>query len=387
MTEVSVTRCSSGVGSLGPAAWIALTLLAMPASLARAQCEEDADCGPGRVCEADELPVADCPPGQTCPAPAPDPDLERRCVGAPCREDADCPSGFGCDLRPSLQVSPACPPDDLCPEPSPDPESAPEPAPGPAPEPDGRCEPQPIECEVDADCPTGLTCVEEDRGDSAGVCESSPDGTETCEEVPEPEPATHACGYVLQPCEQDSDCTQAGYACITSQGVSHCSDAPCSADGECPDEPTCTVDEVQLCFPARVDCTSDSDCADGWTCFTLTEENTRNPPPSYEGATDVCFPEGIVLAIEERIELADVDDGGDGSRNASDSAEASGGVEVDDTANPTASDGDDKSAAEGSADSGCSVTESPMRGVTSTPLWLALASAVALARRRRSRAA
>jgi hypothetical protein len=363
------SRSSCGAGAPGYVSVVTLALLALPASLARAQCVEDTDCGEGLVCEQLELPVADCPPGQTCPAPPDEPTSEGVCVGAPCTDDTDCANGFGCDLRP--QVSPTCPRDGECPEPA------------PAPEPEGRCEPQPIECEVDADCPTGLTCVEEDRGDSAGACTASPDGSEECVEIsdPDPEPATRACGYAPQPCEQDSDCTQEGYACITSQGVSHCSDAPCSADGECP-EPTCTTSEIRLCFPARIDCTSDSDCAEGWTCFTLTEEHARNPPPSYEGATDVCFPEGIALAIDEQIELADVDDSGDGSRSASDSAEGGGAKSVD-TMSPTAGDGD---ASQGDMDSGCSVTAVHARGSRQLARWLVFASAIALTSRRRIRA-
>jgi hypothetical protein len=317
-------RTSSSIGTL--CLGCAFALLAAPMSVARAECVEDSDCGRGHVCELDDDAVVDCPPGQSCPMP-PDETVEGECVGAPCSEDGDCPNGFGCDLGGGGQVSPACPGDGECPEPE------------PTPEPEGRCEPQPIVCEDDAGCPTGLTCVEDDGGSSSsGVCESNADGTENCEETPEPEPepAKRACGYALMECEQDSDCTQAGYACITTQGVSHCSSGPCSADGQCPDE-VCESSEVRLCFPERVDCTDDSDCDEGWLCFMLTDDQLDSPVESYEGATDVCWPEGIVLAITEQIELADVDaEGGDG-RSA---AEGEGGKAL---AGDDAADGDARS--------------------------------------------
>lgn len=357
-------------------ALLALLALALPASPAQAQCMADGDCRAGEVCEALEKPVIDCPAGETCPTPPDEPITEGECVGAPCTADGECPDGMGCELGDgdSSAPLPTCPRDSECPTPE------------PAAAPEGRCEPQTISCQDDGDCPTGLTCVEEDGGDRAVACTVSVDGGVECEDAGAPEPATRACGFALLECDDDRDCTQEGYACIVVETKTSCPDVPCSADGVCP-EPTeadCMPVDHRLCFPARVDCAVDSECADGWTCFALPDDLREDAPVSYEGATDVCFPEGVALAIDGTIALADA--GGQGSSSASDSSgggkATSGELDPDSSMSPEASD------ASGKSDDGCNVAVVSGRGSSAGSgagvLGFLLASALSRARRRRA---
>lgn len=303
-----------------------------------------------------------------------------------CTDDADCPAGTACDLAP--QATPTCARDGECPEPEPDPT------------PEGRCEAQPVACEDDADCPTGLNCVDEGRGGSDVTCASSPDGGTDCEDAPEPEPATRACGFVWTECETDADCEQPGYACIVAgeQSASECSVAvpACMPGADCPEpaEPECEpIEEVSRCFPARTDCDDDADCEAGWECYALPEDVIEDAPPGFEGATQVCFPEGLVLVIEDKIQLADGDSGG---VSASDSGGGGESVSEQRDLSGAASDGDDGDSSSGggesgpeseaaSDDGGCSVADVVPRGASSAASVLLLGAALSLVRRRHAR--
>jgi len=301
---------------------------------------------------------------------------------AQCTTDADCPAGMGCELdTPTSGGGTAdCRVGDA---------GCLEPEPTPAPTPQGQCQPQPIACKDDGDCPTGLTCVEEDQGDSASSCTSSADGGVVCEEPPAPEPATRACGFALVGCQDDSDCTQDGYVCTVTETKADCSDVPCSADGVCPEPAAadCTPSEYRVCFPARVDCSDDSECDDGWTCYALPDDLQKDAPAGYEGATDVCFPEGVALAIDGQIELADT-----GSRDAGGARDQSaGGKATSDEADA------DHSAGGGASDAGtgggksggggCGVAVVSGRGLRAGTLGVLFASVLSLVLRRRAQRA
>lgn len=235
-----------------------------------------------------------------------------------CSSDEDCPSGMGCDFGGAS--SPPCASGEDCPPPD-------------APT-EGYCDARPIECTESADCPAGLLCVEQQGGDAA--CASSPDGGTTCEE-PEDEPAISECSFVREECESDDDCTQEGFACLTMGGAESCSSAvpACDRDGNCPDasEPECEVETETRCFPARVDCDQDTDCAEDWVCYALREE-AGDEAGEFAGATEVCFPEGLVLALDEQIELGDADDGGGATSSSADRASTTDNEESSDDGAP-----------------------------------------------------
>lgn len=68
----------------------------------------------------------------------------------------------------------------------------------------------------------------------------------------------------------------------------------------------------------RDDCTDSSECEDDWRCTMLPEGALSHPPAGWEGATKLCVPEGIALALEGRVELS--------SRATVSSSEADGRV-------------------------------------------------------------
>ncbi|MGD8863228.1 MAG: hypothetical protein PVI30_24655 [Myxococcales bacterium] len=229
-----------------------------------------------------------------------------------CETDADCPEGMGCELAPvaAFDCRPGVPCD------------------AGAPEPTGECEPQPLDCETDADCPEGLTC-EEQSGSGAVACAVPAPGTDgevICEE-PEPTDPERQCAFERADCETDADCTAPGFECLVVEeggGVSCSGTGSACAPGEdCPPpEEQCEVAPTQTeryCFPERRDCVVDSECAGTWRCTDLPEGAQRNPPAGWEGATRVCLPEGLALALTGQLEV-----GGSDSASVSSSADRAG---------------------------------------------------------------
>jgi len=244
-----------------------------------------------------------------------------------CALDDDCPAGMACDIAPSASLP--CAGGD-CPDAA-------------QPLPEGRCEPQPIECEQDTECPEGLRCAEEQDRSPVGVCSSTPGGEPMCGELGDPEPTTSICSFVLDDCTSDDDCTQAGYACISLDEGSG---------------------SEKSCFPARVDCDSDADCSDDWSCFTLPEDSRESAPPAYVGASSVCFPDGFVMALNDEIKAGNVAPPG-----SDDSAKES----------PSSASADDDDASM-SSDGGCAVSQ--RHGGASGTVLAFLAALGLLVRRR-----
>ena len=157
----SLTASSLAAAALG-FAWLC------PAQAHAQACETDADCAQGLVCEvvgAIACAVPDCPPGEECPEPEPcEPEEFRECVPGPCTSDADCGEGLKC-LSVSSETctgsAMACDPDDeecVVVEVEPVCETVTE----------QYCAPDWVgECEADADCGEGFTCV------AAEICECS----------------------------------------------------------------------------------------------------------------------------------------------------------------------------------------------------------------------
>ncbi|MBT8454186.1 MAG: PKD domain-containing protein [Deltaproteobacteria bacterium] len=175
------------------------------------ECELDADCDAGEVCEQNvcvpdvECNVdADCDAGEICLVNVCVPDVE-------CNVDQDCGAGDVCfqnECIPDLEcsVDGDCAPGEVC---------------------EGNvCIPD-LECRVDADCATGEICV-------GNVC------------VPDVE------------CNIDQDCP-AGEICFANECVP---DLECNIDQDCPLGEVCVAND---CVP-NIECNLDADCDAGEVC-------------------------------------------------------------------------------------------------------------------------
>ncbi|MGD8863513.1 MAG: hypothetical protein PVI30_26095 [Myxococcales bacterium] len=154
--------------------------------------------------------------------------------------------------------------------------------------PTGECEPRPVTCQTDADCPEGLTCVERSDGGDGVACTGPAPGTDgevVCEE-PEPSEPVRECTFAPVDCESDADCTALGFECLSIEeggGVSCTGSVPTCAPGEdCPPpEQECEVEPtlaVSYCFPARQDCATDAECRGTWQCTDLPTAPSATPP-------------------------------------------------------------------------------------------------------------
>jgi hypothetical protein len=266
-----------------------------------------------------------------------------------CTSDADCEDGFACEKGAS---TPGC-----------DPSGGPCADAGVTIAEMGYCEPKPIVCETALDCPEGLAC---ESGGDTGTCTSSRDGGTTCE--PD-EPSAKQCVYAPTECTSDDDC-DADYACTVLATTQECSGGgPACAPGEsCPD-PTpdmCTTRELKSCFPKRVDCRVDGDCNGDWNCVEIPEDaRGEDAPAGWQDATAVCFPEGLALVAQGRVE-------GGGTFAPNDGASGGGEPTRDET---------EKSSGDGGI---CSATKTGAR--PSLPgAFVVLGAMVGLAARRRAR--
>ncbi len=218
-----------------------------------------------------------------------------------CRSDTDCEQGFGCrkdDSASDCAVPPSLPGED--------PKVPAGCGASPMQAEFGECEPLPIACEADADCPGGLACRKSD-GDSE-ACAASPGGDPAPECMADrPAPIEGRCVYVPVQCTSDRDC-DASDACTDLEGESTCSSTPGVActGMNCPPppEPVCTRVERRYCFPRRVDCTTNAECGADRRCVALPEEIQEDAPEAWQGATRLCLEEGIALLVEGRIEAS-----------------------------------------------------------------------------------
>ncbi len=279
-----------------------------------------------------------------------------------CSDDADCQEGTSCQVV--EQSAPGCDPgaDGGC---------------DPAPEITEyrQCEPIPLTCDADADCPSGLSCVEEDAGDCTVVA-GGPDSSAR-ETTCEPTPGEKLCALRLAACADDSDCT-AREQCVPD-GAQTCSSAPCESGQECPDEPVCEdTSTANFCFPKQVACDADADCADGEVCYDLGALDVEQPPWWDEGlGPRSCFPEGFALVFDERVEVVWDDD--------SQASSAGRGSESAQGDSYTSGEAEDSSASDASAsDGGCSVAR-VLPPSTHASLSLPFIGLVLGARRARSR--
>lgn len=227
-----------------------------------------------------------------------------------CETDADCIDGFVCEEVGGVACAmPDCPDGDECPEP-PDCEE----------EVFYACVPGP--CGSDDDCAEGMRCVEvEFGGDCAVSSEPCPEG----EDCPPPDFEDYDCDDVVTEsyclpswigtCESDSECGE-GFECVPDE-ICMCSggggiDDPPPPDPEDPDsdpypeeDPDCTCEptDESYCRPREIECEEDVECPDGWTCEDLGtavsvtcyidesgEEICEEPDPEPVDESGFCMP-------------------------------------------------------------------------------------------------
>lgn len=287
-----------------------------------------------------------------------------------CMQDADCGSDFRCEYRDDEACvdRPGQPPDCTPPQ-------------------EGQCEPVPITCELDDDCPFPLRCettrtVEEcSAAPASGSDAAAGAGGCTRMEVALDEPR---CVFDLVACTQDTDC-DADLPCQPIGRQEDCSSAePSCAPGEpCAQQPpVCTERVLSYCFPRRNDCDDDGDCGAGWQCTELQQDAQEHPPPGWEGATRVCLPEGIALYLAGRVEAGA--SGGDSSDEAASGRadSASGGSEAQGAAAASA-DEEPSTGGACSAHRGVRAQGQSVDGRASAAALLALTLAFVRLRRRR----
>jgi MYXO-CTERM domain-containing protein len=261
----SLTASSLAAAALG-FAWLC------PAQAHAQACETDADCAQGLVCEvvgAIACAVPDCPPGEECPEPEPcEPEEFSECVPGPCTSDADCGEGLKC-LSVSSETctgsAMACDPDDeecVVVEVEPVCETVTE----------QYCAPDWVgECEADADCGEGFTCV------AAEICECS-----SGERSDEAEP-----GVEVDPAPD----SEAEPAPDPEAEPAPDPDAVPEQEPEPVPEPICECYPTgeKYCEPKEVACESAADCPEGWTCEQVGAVAVACTVPD-DGSEPVCEP-------------------------------------------------------------------------------------------------
>lgn len=213
------------------------------AAQARAQsCTSNAECEPGFECQGDDVvgseevaasdqdslvpgePFSPLDAGPALPAPVDagsavpevpvveNPAVENgSCVPGSCASDGDCAAGFECN---------------------------------------GRCEPIPLTCEANRDCPEPATCR---------------DG---------------ACVFVIETCTTDDDCDP-NYVCTVLD----------------PSEPT----PPRICFPEYQVCEVDADCEGDWGCWDVPDP--EDAPGAWRNKEHGCIPPGIEQSFLGQIEV------------------------------------------------------------------------------------
>jgi len=337
-------------------------------------CASDDECAQGSFCDRSSgssgdvdgpsgiSEPAECEPGTACdapvPVPAPPPSVSH-CAPLPqgfCEEQGDCATGLECR---KYSYWDGC--DDFAaydagvPEPGPrdagtvllnEPTSA-KAAPGAAEPPPsgsdgggctshevipryGRCVMPVTECESDAQCLDGLSCVGWDWG--GGYADAGTAWSYDAGQPDEPSPASGAsdeapvadpidvggydggvgyadagwggssaqCGFREQECTTNDECA-GGYECATVYQGSGCTGSGgCSSDGDCEPvaPPVCEDFYGHLCYPKKTDCVTDAECTEGWKCVEFTNAEGGLATPEWwktSEAVKSCVPAGFAV--------------------------------------------------------------------------------------------
>lgn len=238
------------------------------------ECETDADCPDGFYCVGVGMPcVCECPPcpeGEECECPPCDcpkgeciemeDDSFDDVIAGECETDADCPIGFVCEemLLPCPEpecpvcVCPQCDPDD--PECDPDACECPDCEDVPSDclhEPVKVCVFSPQECSEDSDCPEGFECQQFEKCSGGGSKECVCPVCACPECLPGEECPPCACPEEPEPCECEEDGSEE--ECVV---VSICApqEVPCETNTDCPEGFECVGSDVEsTCLPVGWD--------------------------------------------------------------------------------------------------------------------------------------
>ena len=257
-----------------------VTGICTPDDICLQVCEEDGECGEGRLCGTVDVRVGEVD-GEV-PACVPDPGS-----GDPCTRDAGCPDGEACRPEPGPgedEVVLVCRP--VLGEGAPT----------------DRCE-LPWDCRSGHCMPSASdprirscfgACTEE--ADCGGLpCEDQPVGLPEREEV-----AVAACLDPHQPCTRDAGCPLEGWVCTPAADPDDagvlapvCDEpagegaggAECEADEDCRSG-LCLVDlETPVCWQA---CEADEDCPEGTRCY---EDLVSVPVEGGSSTVPACAPD------------------------------------------------------------------------------------------------
>jgi hypothetical protein len=194
-----------------------------------------------------------------------------------CETDADCIDGFICEeVGVAACAMPDCPEGEECPDFVPCEEEV-----------FYACVPGP--CDSDDDCAEGMACVEVAYADDCVVSSEPCAEGEDCEssdpmEVPPCETVTETLCLPtwIGTCETDSDCGE-GFECVAEEvcSASGSGDVPPPEDPEDPgvpaEEPECAPTEEKYCRPLEIECEDDAGCPEGWTCEDFGDDPTTSP--------------------------------------------------------------------------------------------------------------
>lgn len=350
-------RIGTEIGKWCAAAMLAAICLAPASAFAESECDTNADCGEGFVCETVSTPCAAPPPcdsvdGGECPEPPEcDPEPEGQCRPAPpesCDTASDCDAGLVCVTYTYETCSGGVPTDcasseggeESCPEPAEEPECTTET--------EGSCLPPYLApCDVAADCGSGgWTC------EAAEVCTRSGGGPTTGGGSDDSNP-----GEDIPSTDEGSDGSSGGEDGDRDE-PSEPGDGGATDDGDhgAPDDCSCEPGDVKYCDLPKQECDSDSDCAGDLKCMELPGGHATSPDTTCTNTPDgetICEDDGSTENEEpasyclpadiERWRGSDVP----GHYGASDDESHSGGSNGGDTpGNSSDDDGRDVVAAE-----------------------------------------
>lgn len=202
-----------------------------------------------------------------------------------CETDSDCGPDEYCDIVSSGGVG-GCDPD------------VPECSTTPVVTVEGYCEPAPLTCTSDADCPGSLVCEFDSSGDCAVTIDVDGGVQTECQTT---ESDVGICSYVFVGCETDGDCS-GGLICTDLPGAEDCMSTPgvCDAQGNCTGgDEICTPNTVKVCLPDPIDCSAGQPCPASTTCIDIPDDVREDAPAGWDRAA-LCLPEDFQLLVDGR---------------------------------------------------------------------------------------
>jgi MYXO-CTERM domain-containing protein len=133
------------------------------------------------------------------------------------------------------------------------------------------------ECTSNADCAAPLTCKAGASSCSQGGAFLPDGGVYVSDPVCTPGPSK--CTWSFVPCQADSECTFAQWACLLV-----------------PDQ---TV--IKTCFPKAIACSAGQACPAGWSCLDLSQWKDGDEPLdiwNIKSGTQFCWPDSLKAVLD-----------------------------------------------------------------------------------------